>query len=110
MDNIDTERAAVRAQIVSDQAQRAAGETHTARTVEAAARQASALWARMSADQQRHIFGGVVFGRRELRHRNGRFEVRRSVGFGGDSDEQDWSYAEVATLLNRGETVVGKKD
>jgi hypothetical protein len=111
MTDLQAERAAVRAQILSDQAQRAAGETHTARTVELAARRASALWARMSADQQRQILGGAVFGRREARHRPGRgFEVRRVVGFGGDHDVQAWSYAEIAALLNQGETVAGKKD
>jgi hypothetical protein len=64
------------------------------------------------AAQQRSIFGGVWCGRREVRHqvRQGVIEVRRVVAFGLDHNDQDWTYAEIAGLLNAGETVVGKKD
>jgi hypothetical protein len=109
--SIETERARIRAQILADQAERAEGETHTARTVQLAAGRVPLTWTRLSAAQQRSIFGGAPFGRREVRHVYGRgLDVQRVVGFGGDWDIQHWSYAEVAQLLNRNETVVGKKD
>lgn len=112
MTDLQAERAAIRAQILSDQAQRADGETHTARTVGLAAWRVNDAFAVLGADAQRQILGGVVFGRRKVRHCPGRsgFEVLRTVGFGGDYDVQRWTYAEIAALLNAGATVVGKKD
>jgi hypothetical protein len=110
--SIDTERARVRAQILADQAERGPGETHTARTVMLAAWKINDAFAALGADEQRRIFGGAVFGRRKVRHEPGRsgFGVLRVVSFGSDYDIQHWSYAEIAALLNRGETVVGKRD
>lgn len=112
MDDIQAERAAVRAQILGDQAERAAGETHTERTVRVAAGSwVPSSWTKLSATQQRQWFGGVVFGRRQVKHLPGRgFEVRRVVDYGRDHNDQTWSYAEIAALLNQGETVAGKKD
>jgi hypothetical protein len=110
MGSIDTERAAVRAQILSDQAARADDETHTARTVALGAAQVPAAWTKLGALRQRALFGGVPFGRRAVRLTPRGVEVRRIVDYGRDWNDQDWSYAEIAALLNRGETVVGKKD
>jgi len=108
----EIERANIRAQIRADQAQRAEGEVHTARTVAIAAGRVPAEWTRLSAAQQRQIFGGAWAGRREVRHnvRRGVVEVYQKVDYGRDYNIQDWSYAEIAQLLNRRETVVGKKD
>ena len=101
--SIETERANIRAQIT--------GEVHTARTVRLAAARMSGTWSKLTAAEQRAILGGAPFGRRAVRHLLGTgFKVRQVVSFGGDFNDQEWTSAEVAALLNAGETVVGKKD
>jgi hypothetical protein len=109
--SIETERASIRAQILDDQAERAVGENHTARTVMLAAWRVNDEFELLPAERQRALFGGVVFGRRKVRHRPGRgFEVYRVVAYGQDYNIASWSYAEIADLLNTGKTVVGLKD
>lgn len=84
---------------------------HTPQTVSTAAAQVPLTFVRLNARRQRELFGAAVFGKRTVR-RNvfGGFVVRRRVGFGQDFDDQYWSYAEIAVLLNANQTVVGKKD
>jgi hypothetical protein len=36
--------------------------------------------------------------------------VRQIVDYGRDVNDQTWTYAEIAKLLNAGETVVGRRD
>jgi hypothetical protein len=109
--SIETERANIRAQIAADQAERADGDTHTARTVRLAAAKVSGTWSKLTAAEQRTIFGGAPFGRRGVRHLLGTgFKVRQVVSFGSDYNDQEWTYAEIAELLNAGKTVVGVKD
>lgn len=104
------------AQIIADQAIRAEGEQHTANTVEASIRYTTFAvrreFAKLSAAEQRSLWNAAPFGRREVRHapERGGFQVRTTVGYGSDYNVQDWTYAEVARLLNRGATVVGWKD
>lgn len=104
----------VRAQILADQAQRAEGETHTATTVQNAATVwgAPTRYTRVSAADQRRMFGGAPFGRRQWMHdaRQGGFWVYRRVDYGRDWHEAWWSYEDLAQLLNRGRTVAGWKD
>lgn len=106
----------VRTQILADQAIRAEGEQHTANTVRAAIRytffENRATFQALTAEGQRSLWGAAPFGRRQVRHdaARGGFVVRRIVGFGMDFHDVLWTYAEVAALLNKGQTVVGKRD
>lgn len=108
--DLQADRAAIRAQILADQAERADGEAHTARTVAIAAEQVPTTWVRKSASWQRETFGGAVFGRREIRRCQRGIEVYRKVDFGRDHHIATWTYEELAQLLNQGRTVVGLKD
>lgn len=87
-------------------------EVHTARTVMLAAWHINDEFDALSADRQRQLFGAAVFGRRKVRRSRTRdgFEVYRVVAYGQDYNISFWSYREIAELLNRGETVVAKKD
>lgn len=106
----------VRTQILADQAIRTEGDNHTENTVRAAIRytffENRATFQALTAAEQRSVWGAAPFGRRHVRHdaAQGGFVVRRVVGFGMDFHDTTWTYAEVAALLNAGQTVVGKRD
>jgi hypothetical protein len=105
----------IREQILADQAQRAEGENHTESTVRNAACALGAIatrYRRVAVAEQRRIFGGAVFGKREWKHdyQRGGFWVYRRVDYGRDYHHAFFTYAEIAKLLNKGETVKGQKD
>lgn len=60
-------------------------------------------WVRLSADDQRAIFGANVFGRQEMRiDADGTLTVRRSVCFGTCKEAADYTVAQIQRCVKEG--------